>query len=110
MGMGRPNFTAVGGIRRTSRPRRCPASKPSQKPRPRVPDHRRRARRGRPLEVLGKDVGKDAQHLTVVKLVGVEDARKLSEELVETLAAVANLGPAAAPLRELAVLVRDRVK
>jgi len=62
-------------------------------------------------EVLGKDVGKDAQRLTFVKLAGVDGARKLSEELVETsLAAIANLGPAAAPLRELAVIVRDRVK
>src|SRR5436190_2061373 len=62
-------------------------------------------------EVLGKDVGKDAQRLTFVKLAGVEGARKLSEELVETsLSAIANLGPAAAPLRELAVMVRDRVK
>jgi len=62
-------------------------------------------------EVLGKDVGKDAQRLTFVKLAGVEGARKLSEELVETsLAAIANLGPGATPLRELAVIVRDRVK
>ncbi len=62
-------------------------------------------------EVLGKDVGKDAQRLTFVKLAGVEGARKLSEELVETsLSAIANLGPAATPLRDLAVLVRDRVK
>src|SRR5437660_1612992 len=35
-------------------------------------------------EVLGKDVGKDAQRLTFVKLAGVEGARKLSGELVET--------------------------
>jgi geranylgeranyl pyrophosphate synthase len=62
-------------------------------------------------EVLGKDVGKDAQRLTFVKLAGVDGARKLSEELVETsLAAIANLGPAAQPLRDLAVVVRDRVK
>jgi geranylgeranyl diphosphate synthase type II len=62
-------------------------------------------------EQLGKDVGKDEQRLTFVKLAGVEGARKLSEELVETsLSAIANLGPAAAPLRELAVMVRDRVR
>ena len=62
-------------------------------------------------EVLGKDVGKDAQRLTFVKLAGVEGARKLSEELVETsLAAIATLGASAKPLRELAVLVRDRVR
>ena len=62
-------------------------------------------------ETLGKDVGKDEQRLTFVKLAGVEGARKLSEELVETsLAAIEPLGAAAKPLRDLAVLVRDRVK
>jgi len=61
-------------------------------------------------EVLGKDVGKDAQRLTFVKLAGVEGAKKLSEELVETsMSSIANLGPAAKPLRDLALLVRDRV-
>lgn len=62
-------------------------------------------------EQLGKDVGKDAQRLTFVKLAGVEGARKLSQELVETsLAAIASLGRSAQPLRELAVMVRDRVR
>lgn len=62
-------------------------------------------------ETLGKDVGKDTQRLTFVKLAGVEGARKLSEELVETsLAAIEPLGAAARPLRDLAVLVRDRVR
>jgi geranylgeranyl diphosphate synthase, type II len=62
-------------------------------------------------EVLGKDVGKDEQRLTFVKLAGVEGARKLSEELVETsLAAIEPLGSAAKPLRDLAVVVRDRVR
>ena len=62
-------------------------------------------------EVLGKDVGKDAQRLTFVKLAGVDGARKLSEELVETsLEAIAPLGAAARPLRELAIVVRDRVR
>jgi len=62
-------------------------------------------------DVLGKDVGKDAQRLTFVKLAGVDGARKLSEELVETsLAAIESLGTAARPLRELAVMVRDRVR
>jgi geranylgeranyl diphosphate synthase, type II len=62
-------------------------------------------------ETLGKDVGKDEQRLTFVKLAGVEGARKLSEELVETsLTALAPLGAAAKPLRELAVMVRDRVR
>jgi geranylgeranyl diphosphate synthase type II len=60
---------------------------------------------------LGKDVGKDEQRLTFVKLAGIDGAKKLSEELVETsLAAIGNLGSAAAPLRELAVMVRDRVR
>ena len=62
-------------------------------------------------EQLGKDVGKDEQKLTFVKLAGVDGARKLSRELVETsLASIANLGAAAQPLRELAVIVRDRVE
>ena len=62
-------------------------------------------------EVLGKDVGKDEQRLTFVKLAGVDGARKLSEELVETsLAAIEPLGASADPLRELAVMVRDRVR
>ncbi len=61
-------------------------------------------------ETLGKDVGKDEQRLTFVKLAGVEGARKLSQELVETsLSAIEPLGNAARPLRELAILVRDRV-
>ena len=62
-------------------------------------------------EVLGKDVGKDAQKLTFVKLAGVDGARKLSGELVDTaVAAIETLGSAAAPLRDLAEMVRNRVK
>ena len=62
-------------------------------------------------EQLGKDVGKDEQRLTFVKLAGVDGARKLSEELVATsLSSIANLGAAAAPLRELAEMVRGRAK
>jgi geranylgeranyl diphosphate synthase, type II len=62
-------------------------------------------------EVLGKDVGKDEQRLTFVKLAGVDGARKLSEELVETsMDAIGPLGPSAKPLRELALMVRDRVR
>lgn len=62
-------------------------------------------------DVLGKDVGKDEQRLTFVKLAGLDGARKLSVELVETsIAAIATLGAAAKPLRDLAVLVRDRVR
>ncbi|HEU4888560.1 MAG TPA: polyprenyl synthetase family protein [Thermoanaerobaculia bacterium] len=61
--------------------------------------------------VLGKDVGKDEQRLTFVKLAGVEGARKLSEELVDTsMTAIEPLGAAAKPLRELAMMVRTRVK
>jgi geranylgeranyl diphosphate synthase type II len=62
-------------------------------------------------EQLGKDVGKDAQRLTFVKLAGVDGARKLSDELVETsLAAIEPLGRDAQPLRDLAQVVRGRVK
>ena len=62
-------------------------------------------------EHLGKDVGKDADRLTFVKLAGVEGAKNLSDELAETsLASIANLGPNAAPLRDLAILVRDRTR
>lgn len=61
--------------------------------------------------VLGKDVGKDAQKLTFVKLAGVEGARKLSGELVDTaVAAIETLGGAALPLRQLADMVRTRVR
>ena len=60
---------------------------------------------------LGKDVGKDEQRLTFVKLAGVDGARKLTAELVDTsLAALAPMHGAADPLRALAVMVRDRVK
>ena len=62
-------------------------------------------------EVLGKDVGKDEQKLTFVKLAGIDGARKLSEELVDTsLAAISSLGAAAKPLRDLAEYVRVRVR
>jgi geranylgeranyl diphosphate synthase type II len=60
---------------------------------------------------LGKDVGKDEEKLTFVKLAGLEGAKKLSAELVDTAVdAVKPLGAAAAPLRELAAIVRDRVR
>jgi geranylgeranyl pyrophosphate synthase len=62
-------------------------------------------------EQLGKDVGKDAQKLTFVKLAGVDGARQLAGELVETsLAAIASMRASADPLRDLAVMVRDRTK
>jgi geranylgeranyl diphosphate synthase type II len=62
-------------------------------------------------ETLGKDTGKDQQRLTFVKLAGVDGARKLSEELVDTsLTALDPLGNAARPLRDLAMTVRSRVR
>jgi geranylgeranyl diphosphate synthase type II len=62
-------------------------------------------------EQIGKDVGKDEQRLTFVKLAGVDGARKLAQELVQTsIDAIATLGKDAATLRELAVMVRDRVR
>lgn len=62
-------------------------------------------------EVLGKDVGKDKDRLTFVKLAGVEGARKLTDELIDTsIAAIAPLGSGAKNLRELALIVRDRQK
>jgi geranylgeranyl diphosphate synthase type II len=60
-------------------------------------------------EILGKDVHQDAERLTFVKLAGLDGARQLSAELIETsLAAVAPFGKKAEHLRELALLVRDR--
>jgi geranylgeranyl diphosphate synthase, type II len=62
-------------------------------------------------EVLGKDVHKDEGRLTFVKLAGLEGARQLNNELIDTaLAAVASLGDASKNLRELAMMLRDRVK
>lgn len=62
-------------------------------------------------EDLGKDVGKDASKLTFVKLAGLDGARKLNEELIETsIAAIVPLGKAAQHLRDLALMLRDRVK
>lgn len=62
-------------------------------------------------EELGKDVGKDAARLTFVKLAGLEGARQLNGELIETsLASIAPLGPAGRPLRDLALLLRDRTR
>ena len=62
-------------------------------------------------EVLGKDVGKDADRLTFVKLAGVEGARNLSNELVDTsVTAIESLGAAAKPLVGLANVVRDRIR
>lgn len=60
-------------------------------------------------EQLGKDVGKDQARLTFVKLAGLDGARQLADELIDTsLAAIAGLGAPAAPLRGLAGLLRDR--
>lgn len=62
-------------------------------------------------EAIGKDVGKDVDKLTFVKLAGVDGARQLSVELTATsIAAIQSLGGAASHLRELAEMVRDRVR
>ena len=45
-----------------------------------------------------------------MKLAGVDGARKLSELVETSLAAIEPLGAPAKPLRELVVLVRDRVR
>jgi hypothetical protein len=46
-----------------------------------------------------------------VKFARLDGARKLSEELMGTsLSAIEPLGKVAKPLRDLAILVRDRVK
>jgi geranylgeranyl diphosphate synthase type II len=61
------------------------------------------------VEVLGKDVGKDEGKLTFVRLAGIEGARQLNRELIETsIRAIQPLGSAAAPLRALATMLRDR--
>lgn len=62
-------------------------------------------------ESLGKDVGKDQDKLTFVKLAGIDGARELKDELIDTsLEAIASLGKGAAHLRDLASLVRNRSK
>jgi geranylgeranyl diphosphate synthase, type II len=62
-------------------------------------------------EQLGKDVGKDQERLTFVKLAGLDGARELNEELIDTsLGAIAGLGPQAGPLRELAEMLRNRMR
>lgn len=62
-------------------------------------------------ETLGKDVHKDESRLTFVKLAGLEGARQLSSELIDTsVAAIAPLGKKGNHLRELALLVRDRTR
>jgi geranylgeranyl diphosphate synthase type II len=60
-------------------------------------------------EETGKDTGKDATKVTFVKLLGVEGARALAAELLEfAVASLDPLGARAAPLRTLALVVRDR--
>lgn len=62
-------------------------------------------------EELGKDVGKDESRLTFVKLAGLEGARQLSRELIDTsISAIGPLGRKGRQLRELALLVRDRTR
>ncbi|HEY0592724.1 MAG TPA: polyprenyl synthetase family protein [Thermoanaerobaculia bacterium] len=63
------------------------------------------------VEALGKDVGKDEERLTFVKLAGLDGARRLAGELLDTsLAAIETLGRAAEPLRALALSLRDRAR
>lgn len=62
-------------------------------------------------EELGKDTGKDQHRLTFVKLAGLEGARQLNHELIETaIGALAPLGSGARPLEELALALRDRTR
>ncbi|HUO83651.1 MAG TPA: polyprenyl synthetase family protein [Thermoanaerobaculia bacterium] len=62
-------------------------------------------------EQLGKDVGKDASKLTFVKLAGIEGARQLTRELIDTsLASLEPLGASGRKLRLLAAFVRDRTR
>lgn len=62
-------------------------------------------------EELGKDVHKDEERLTFVKLAGLDGAKQLNAELIDTaLAAIAPLGAASRNLRELALMLRDRTK
>lgn len=61
-------------------------------------------------EEAGKDVRQDANRLTFVKLAGVEGARSIARELIETaLGTISKSGRSAEHLRELALMVRDRV-
>lgn len=60
-------------------------------------------------EDLGKDVGKDEGKLTFVRLAGLEGARQLTGELIETsVQAISLLGSPGTRLAELAAWVRDR--
>lgn len=62
-------------------------------------------------QTLGKDVGKDEARLTFVKLAGLDGAKQLSNELIETsLRAIEPLGKKGTELRTLAMMVRDRTK
>lgn len=60
-------------------------------------------------DVLGKDVGKDQEKLTFVRLAGLEGAQQLANELIETsIRAIDTLGPRSERLRHLAIWIRDR--
>lgn len=60
-------------------------------------------------EQLGKDVGKDEGKLTFVRLAGLDGARQLTSELIDTsIEAISALGGRSERLRELALWVRDR--
>lgn len=60
-------------------------------------------------ETLGKDVGKDEGKLTFVRLAGLDGARQLTRELIDTsIEAIGTVGARSARLRDLALWVRDR--
>ncbi len=60
-------------------------------------------------EILGKDVGKDEGKLTFVRLAGLDGARQLADELIETsIEAIGTLGVRSDRLQHLAVWIRDR--
>lgn len=60
-------------------------------------------------EALGKDVRKDEGKLTFVRLAGLEGARQLADELIETsIQAISTLGARSERLRDLAIWTRDR--
>lgn len=60
-------------------------------------------------EALGKDVRKDEGKFTFVRLAGLEGARQLADELIETsIHAISTLGARSERLRDLAIWIRDR--
>lgn len=60
-------------------------------------------------EQTGKDSGQDSEKQTFVKLLGVDGARTLNDELLDfAVASLEPLGKRADPLRALAAIVRER--